>query len=123
MMDTDGSGEPAPDMEMSTKEAAAYLGGPVGYAINTKIMYSLKALGRGPVVEKRGRNLIYRRSALDAFLRENGTDPMAWTAGVWRDIADQYEAATKGRPDLQAAEFVASLRSLDDDEWDPDQAK
>lgn len=115
--------DPAPEMEMSTKEAAAYLSGPVGHAINTKIMYNLKALGRGPVVEKRGRSLIYRRSALDAFLRENGTDPMVWTAGVWRDIADRYEAATAGRPDLQSESLVETLRSLDADDWDPDQAK
>jgi hypothetical protein len=58
----------APDMEMSTKEAAAYLSGPVGYALSTKAMYGLKSLGRGPVTEKRGRNLVYRKSALDAFL-------------------------------------------------------
>ncbi|WP_354214478.1 hypothetical protein [Arthrobacter sp. UYCo732] len=108
---------------MSTKEAAAYLSGPVGFAINQKIMYNLKSLGRGPVVEKRGRSLVYRRSALDAFIRENGTDPMAWMAGVWRDIADQYAAATADRPDLQSEKLLETLRSRDKDDWDPDEAK
>ncbi|MEW9871613.1 hypothetical protein [Arthrobacter sp. HS15c] len=113
----------APDMEMSTKEAAAYLSGPVGYALSTKAMYGLKSLGRGPVTEKRGRNLVYRKSALDAFLVENGTNPLAWTAGVWRDVADQYEAATAGHPDLQSEELLETLRSRDKDDWDPDAAR
>jgi hypothetical protein len=74
--------ELAPDMEMTTKEAAAYLSGPVGYTISPKFMYGLKASARGPVVEKPGKNLVYRRSALDALLRENGTDPLFWMAGA-----------------------------------------
>lgn len=34
MMNTDAMDDPAPNMEMSTKEAAACLSGPVGYTIN-----------------------------------------------------------------------------------------
>jgi hypothetical protein len=64
------------DMELTTKEAAAYLSGPVGHSLSPKLLYGLRSLDRGPVVEKRGRNLVYRRSALDAFLRENGTNPL-----------------------------------------------
>lgn len=48
---------------------------------------------------------------------------MEWTAGVWGDIADQYEAATANRPDLQTEEFLETLRSRDKDDWDPDQAR
>lgn len=48
----------AVDMEMTTKEAAAYLSGPVGCEIDARIMYGLTSLGRGPVVEKRGHRLV-----------------------------------------------------------------
>jgi hypothetical protein len=113
----------APDMEMTTREAAAYLSGPVGYTVSTKFMYGLKALHRGPVVEKRGRSLVYRRASLDAFLRENGPDPHAWMAGVWRDVADQYHAATEGQPQLRSDELLETLESRGKDDWDPDQAK
>ncbi|NMR32336.1 hypothetical protein [Crystallibacter degradans] len=51
MMSSDALDDPLPDMEMTTKEAAAYLSGPVGHTISTKFMYSLKAIGRGPVIE------------------------------------------------------------------------
>jgi hypothetical protein len=119
-MDRDEMDGLAPDMKMTTNEAAAYLSGPAGYTISTKIMYNLKSLNRGPVVEKRGRALVYRRSALDAFLRENGTDPLVWMAGVWRDIADQYVAATDNRPGLRSEQLLETLRSRDEDDWDPD---
>lgn len=115
--------EMAPDMEMSTKEAAAYLSGPVGFTISAKLMYGLRSTGRGPVVEKRGRNLVYRKSALDAFLRENGTDPMAWIEGVFRDVADQLRVISAERPDLQFGPLIETLDKRDNDGWDPDQAR
>src|SRR5687768_14681235 len=79
----------APDMEMASKVAAAYLSGPVGYTVSTKFLRRLRYVDKGPVVDKRGSRLVYRKSALDAFLNENGTDPQAWMAGMWRDMADQ----------------------------------
>lgn len=121
-MNQDDADSLVPDMEMTTKEAATYLSGPVGFTISPKFMYGLRSLHRGPVAEKRGRNLIYRRSALDAFLRENGTDPLVWMAGVWRDVADQYRAETAGRPELRSEELIETLESQEDD-WDPDEAR
>lgn len=113
----------SPDMEMSTKEAAAYLSGPVGYTLSTKIMYGLKALDRGPIVEKRGRRLVYRRSALDAFLSENGTDPMVWMQGIFRNVADELRVISAARPDLHFEGLIETMDKRDRDDWDPDQAK
>lgn len=113
------------DMEMTTKEAAAYLSGPVAFTVSVKLMYGLKSLSRGPVVEKRGRNLVYRRSALDAFLREYGNDPTIWIQGLYRDVADQLRAVSEARPDLQFGPLIETLnrRDEDDADWDPDLAK
>jgi hypothetical protein len=115
--------DPAPDMEMSTKEAAAYLSGPVGYSISTKFMYGMKRMGEGPVVEKRGRNLVYRRSALDAFLRENGTDPGVWIENGFRIVADQLRALTAADPSLGFGPLIETLDKRDKNDWDPDEAK
>lgn len=115
----------ARDMEMSTKEAAAYLSGPIGYTLNTKIMYGLKALDSGPIVEKRGRRLVYRRSALDAFLRENGTDPQVWIQGIFRNVADELRVISAARPHLKFEGLIETLdkRDKDKDDWDPDLAE
>lgn len=122
-MGPEGTEDLSPDMEMSTKEAAAYLSGPVGYTVSPRIMYGLKSLNRGPVVEKRGRNLVYRKSALDAFLRENGTDMRVWIEGIYRDVADQLRAISAQRPDLQFGPLVEALDDRDPEGWDPDLAK
>jgi hypothetical protein len=91
----------AADMEMTTKEAAAYLSGPVGFMLDARIMYGLRSVRRGPVAEKQGSRLVYRKSALDAFLREHGTDVTAWTEGMWREVAGDLRAISAARPDLQ----------------------
>lgn len=85
--------ELTPDMEMSSKEAAAYLSGPAGYTLNAKFVRGLRYLDIGPVIEKRGSRLVYRKSALDAFLRENGSDPEVWMQGGWEKIADQLRGS------------------------------
>lgn len=116
---------PAADTEMSATEAAAYLDGLVGYSVSAEVLGSLNALGRGPVAENRGQGLVYRRSALDAFLRENGPDPMAWMAGAFRNFADQFDAVAADHPEWQSEELVErvdKLRSQDRDDWDPDKA-
>ena len=112
----------AADMEMTTKEAAAYLSGPVGFSLNTKIMYGLRSVRRGPVAEKRGARLVYRKSALDGFLRENGTDIVKWTEGMWRDVADEVRAISEDRPDLRFGSLIETLDKRDKRDWDPDQA-
>lgn len=92
--------ELTPDMEMSSKEAAAYLSGPVGYTMSAEFLRSLRYVGRGPLVEKRGARFIYRKATLDAFLLEHGTDPAAWYAGMRRELAEEIRAvsaATGGR--------------------------
>lgn len=125
-MDTNDMENPAADTEMSATEAAAYLGRLVGYSVSAEVLDSLNALGRGPVAENRGQGLVYRRSALDAFLRENGTDPMTWVAGAFRNFADQYDAVAADHPELQSEDLVRrvdKLRSQDRDDWDPDKAK
>lgn len=70
--------ERAEQGEMSTREAVAYMNEWTDFAINTEILYKLRSLQRGPIAEKRGRRLVYRRTALDAFLTENGTNPDQW---------------------------------------------
>lgn len=125
-MDTNDVDNPAADMEMSATEAAAYLSGLVGYSVSAEVLDSLNALGRGPVADNSSQNPVYRRSALDAFLRENGTDPMTWMAGAFRNFADQYHAVAADHPELQSddlADRAEKLRSYDGDDWDPDQAK
>lgn len=76
-MDPGSMDELTPDMEMSSKEAAAYLSGPVGYTLSQEFLHCLRYVGRGPLVEKRGARLVYRIAILDAFLLEHGTDPAA----------------------------------------------
>lgn len=76
--------ERTPDMEMNSTEAAAYLSGPAGSTLNAKFMRGLRYLDIGPVVEKRGSRLVYRKSALDAFLRENGSNPDVWIQSGWK---------------------------------------
>ncbi|WP_324644884.1 helix-turn-helix domain-containing protein [Pseudarthrobacter sp. LT1] len=118
------SGFDAGDMEMTTKEAAAYLSGPVGSEISVKFLYGLRSLSRGPVVEKRGRRLIYRKSTLDAFLLENGTDPTAWYAGMWREVAGQLRAIVEATGDEGFNPLISTLEKRDPrDDWDPDDAK
>jgi hypothetical protein len=108
--------DPTPDMELAAKEAAAYLG------VSARVMHGLKANSRGPVVEKRGHLLMYRKSSLDAFLRENGPDPLDWIAGWSRDAVECLRAVGVDHPGLEQ-----SLKELDaggnGPDWDPDQAR
>lgn len=122
-MDLDKLGDPAPAMEMTTKEAAAYLSGPVGYALGPKTMYALKDMGFGPAVEKRGRRLVYRRSALDAFLIENGTDPQVWIESHWRRMAEKLRTFSSQNPEFDFAELADVVDEPPADGWDPDLAK
>ncbi|WP_018771437.1 helix-turn-helix domain-containing protein [Arthrobacter sp. 162MFSha1.1] len=118
------SDDPLPDMEMTTNEAAAYLSGPVGYAISAKFLRSLRYVSRGPVVEKRGSRLVYRKSTLDAFLQENGTNPIDWYAGIWREVADQLRAYSEATGDDGFKPLIETIEKRDPpDIWDPDQAK
>jgi hypothetical protein len=119
----DGTEDLAADMEMTTKEAAAYLSGPVGFTMSTKIMYLLRSLRKGPIAEKRGARLVYRKSALDAFLRENGTDITKWTEGMWRDVADDLRAISSARPDMKFGPLIETLDARDPVDWDPDEAR
>lgn len=111
--------DPAADMEMTTNEAAAYLSGPVGMTLSAKLVRSLRYLDRGPLVEKRGSRLVYRKSALDAFLAEYGTNPYLWTQGVWREIAEQLRAT--GDPGFNG--LIETMEERDPVDWDPEQAK
>jgi hypothetical protein len=112
--------DPAADMEMTTNEAAAYLSGPVGFTLSAKLVRDLRYLDRGPVVEKRGSRLVYRKSALDAFLAEYGTNPNMWTQGSWREVAEQLRKT--GDPGF--SDLIETLETRDPpDEWDPDQAE
>ena len=122
-MGPEGAEDLAADMEMTTKEAVAYLSGPVGLPLSTKFMYCLRGVRRGPVAEKRGSRLVYRKSALDAFLRENGTDITKWTEGMWRDVADDLRAISAVRPDMNFGPLIETLDERDPVDWDPDEAK
>lgn len=122
-MDHGPSDDPAADMEMTSKEAAAYLSGPVGYTLSTKFVRGLKYVDKGPVVEKRGARLVYRKSALDAFLSENGTDPEAWMAGMWRDVADQLRSIAAATGDKGFEPLIEVLDKRDPDDWDPGKAE
>lgn len=57
-----GSGLDAGAMQMTSKEAAAYLSGPVGFEVSANFFRNLRYVSRGPVVEKRGSRLVYRKS-------------------------------------------------------------
>lgn len=115
-------GDLAADMEMTSEEAAAYLSGPIGFPLTTKALRGLRYLRRGPVVEKRGSRLVYRKSALDAFLRENGTDPMAWMAGTWREVADRLRTLDEGSGAFDPV--IQNLERRDPPpDWDPEQAR
>ena len=115
--------DPLADMEMTTKEAAAYLTGATdGPRLSTEFMYRLKACSMGPSVEKRGSRLVYRKSALDAFLRENGRDPHVWIEHVFRDIAEKMRALGAVRPDLDFGDLPDILDARRPNDWDPDRA-
>ena len=66
---------------------------------------------------------MYRKSALDAFLREHGTDITKWSEGMWRDVADQLRVISEARPDLRFGPLIETLDKRDKDDSDPDQAK
>lgn len=101
--------------ELTTKEAAAYISERTTSPINEKVLYSLKALQRGPLEEKRGSRLVYRRDALDAFLSEFGSDPLRWLEGWSNEVIRQMRS--HGHEDAQLESFV---RDLDpgNDGWD-----
>lgn len=63
----------AGDVEMTTYEAAAYLSDPVGFELTAKFLRGPRHVSRGPVVEKRGSRLVYRKSTLDASRSEDAT--------------------------------------------------
>ena len=113
------AGDPTADMEMSSKEAAAYLSGPAGYTLTAKFVRGLRYLDIGPMVEKRGGRLVYRKSALDAFLSENGKDPEVWIQGGWKKVADQLRGIAEVTGD---AGFDQMIETLDkrgpQDGWD-----
>ncbi|MEQ4568459.1 helix-turn-helix domain-containing protein [Paenarthrobacter sp. CAP02] len=114
----------AGDMEMTTNEAAAYLSGPVGFDLSAKFLRGLRYVSRGPVVEKRGSCLVYRKSTLDAFLRENGSDPTVWYAGMWREVAGQLRAIADSTGDDGFNPLIQTLEKRDPrDDWEPDDAK
>lgn len=113
----------AGDMDMTSKEAAAYLSGPVGFEVSPKFLRNLRYVSRGPVVEKRGSRLVYRKSTLDAFLNENGTDPAAWYAGMWREVASDLRAIAEATGDAGFNPLIETLEKRDPrDDWDPDRA-
>ena len=122
-MDANDEDDPTAEAEMSTSEAAAYLSGLVGYSVSAEVLDSLNALGRGPVAENQGQSLRYRRSAIDAFLREYGTDPTGWMAGVWRNTADQYEDATPEHPAQRSADLTEAWTTRASAGEAPDNAK
>ena len=114
----------AGDMEMSSNEAAAYLSGPVGYTLSAKLVRGLRYLDAGPIVEKRGSRLVYRKSALDAFLNEHGTDPQVWIQPAWKKVSDQLRGIREATGD---SGFDPLIETLDKrgpkDGWDADLAK
>lgn len=96
----------------------------MGYTLSAKFLRSLRYVNRGPVVEKRGSRLVYHKSTLDAFLRENGTDPIAWYAGIWSEVADQLRTIAEATGDDGFNPFIQTLEKRDPPEaWDPDQAR
>ena len=101
------------DWEMTTKEAAADLSRPVGFTFDARIMYGLRSARRGPVAEKRGSRLVYRKSTLDAFLRENGSDITAWTEGMWRDVAGDLRANLRSAPRPPFGKLTETLEGRD----------
>ena len=111
------------DMEMSTREAAAYLTGATdGPRLSIEFMHRLKACSMGPAVEKRGSRLVYRKSALDAFVRENGRDPDVWIEHVFRDLSDHMRALGDIQPDMDFGDLPDALDPRDSNDWDPDKA-
>ncbi|WP_256791975.1 hypothetical protein [Terrabacter sp. Ter38] len=120
-----GTGDdPARDMEMPTKEAAAYLSGPAGSTLSAKFVRDLRYLDMGPVVEKRGSRLVYRKAALDAFLREHGTDPQVWVQGVWMKVSEQLRWIAEASGDKGFDQLIDKVdKRGPQDGWDPDQAR
>lgn len=107
--------------EMTTAEAAAYLSEHADYPVSTKYIYLLRSAGRGPIVEKRGSRLVFRREALDAFLAENGTDPERWIGPWAKQVVEQLRSVL-GYRDEQLESFVEALDPMKDD-LDPDDAR
>lgn len=107
------------DVEMTTREAAAYLSERTVFRVNADILYGLRALKTGPLVEKRGRRLVYTRERLDAFLREFGMDPRLWHTGYSR--AQIAELRARGIHEPAVEELIRAM-DPDPDGWDPDDA-
>lgn len=71
--------------EMTTREAVAYLSEWTDYPVSTKLIYLLRSAGVPLPAEKRGSRLVFRKSGLDAFLAEYGSNPEMWHSGFARD--------------------------------------
>lgn len=121
-MGPDGAADLTANMEMITKEATAYLSGPAGFTLSTKLMYLLRSLHEGPIAEKRGARPVHRKAALDAFLRENGTHMTGWTEGMWREVADDLRRISTAAPDMNFGPLIETLEIRDPVDWDPDEA-
>jgi hypothetical protein len=78
---------------------------------------------RGPLVEKRGARLVYRKATLGAFLLEHGTDPAAWYAEIWRDLVEEIRVVSAATGVGGFDPLIERLEKRDPEDWDPDQAK
>jgi hypothetical protein len=67
--------------------------------------------------------LSYRKAALDAFLLEHGTDPLAWYAGIWLDLADEIRVVSAATGVGGFEPLIETLEKRVPEDWEPDQAK
>ncbi len=89
---TDTSGAPAADYLIHHARAANVI----------VAVFSGMTVGDGPVSERRGSRRVYRKSARDAFLSGNGTDPMHGRKTIaarptWTGLTDQPNQDRPGR--------------------------
>jgi hypothetical protein len=52
-------------------------------------------------------------------LRENGTNIMKWTEGMWQDLADELRVISEARPDLQFEGLIETLDKRDKSDGTP----
>lgn len=102
-----------PDDALTPAEAAAHLGARSGEEVAPGILELLSLLGRGPVGEELDGRRIYRRPALDEFLRTHGSDPRSWIDGWSAEVIARLRSSTSEDPAALLVRVAATLDRRD----------
>ncbi len=119
-----GDDNPTADMEMSSKEAVAYLGGPAGHALSAKFRRELRYIGLGPVVRSA---VAAPFTASQRWMRSSASSVRTRRCGCMTSGRRLPTVCVAWLPPPGSLGYDQIIETLDKqgppDVWDPDQAK